>query len=176
MQIKTLVIASLAAAAVSAQDFAKNACTDCVYASFGKDTQCATLPPSEAASLQSVFANQTVNATLLIQLVKIPAVRTCVCHWSTTAFSADGAAGSCMSGAAPVCNASQIGEAKAGIAPLESTILKCGSTPSGTDGTKPSGTGAPAPSGTGADSAASSINIPYAMTVAAFGLVALAGL
>ncbi|KAF9304170.1 hypothetical protein BGZ74_002205 [Mortierella antarctica] len=169
MQIKSLVIASVAVAAVSAQQFANNTCTQCVFASFPKDPECAKLTPEQSKNLINVFAvNNTPNITLLNILVKEAPYQNCLCHWSQEGWKPTGAVGGCISGAAPVCNASDVKQAQDGIAPL-TPMLKCGAA-------KPNGTtSAPAPAATTNKSAATNINLPYALTVAAFGLVALAG-
>ncbi|KAG0034341.1 hypothetical protein BGZ81_005223 [Podila clonocystis] len=174
MQIKSLVIASVAVAAVSAQQFANNTCTQCVFASFPKDSECAKLSADQAKTLTGIFANNSVNVGLLNQLVKEPVYQSCLCHWSVEGWAAGGAVSSCISGAAAVCNAADIKAAEDGIKPL-APILKCSALKP--NGTSPSATGtgtAPAPSTSNKPSAAN-INIPYALTVAAFGLVALVG-
>ncbi|KAG0099653.1 hypothetical protein BGZ93_006638 [Podila epicladia] len=171
MQIKSLVIASVAVAAVSAQQFANNTCTQCVFASFPKDTECAKLTPEQSKTLIGVFANNTVNVGLLNTLVKEAPYQNCLCHWSQEGWKPTGAVGECISGATPVCNAADIKQAQDGIAPL-TPILKCGAAKP--NSTNPS-TSAPASSPTNTKSAATNINLPYALTVAAFGLVALAG-
>ncbi|KAG0038028.1 hypothetical protein BGZ82_001271 [Podila clonocystis] len=168
MQIKSLVIASVAVAAVSAQTFANNSCTQCVYASFPKDPECAKLSADQAKTLTGVFGNNTPNITLLSQLVKEPVFQSCLCHWSEQGWTPTGAVGSCISGPAAVCNATDIKAGKDGIAPL-APILKCSAL-------KPTGTSTAGPSPTTSNKpSAANINIPYALTVAAFGLVALAG-
>ncbi|KAF9337741.1 hypothetical protein BG006_003100 [Podila minutissima] len=168
MQIKSLVIASVAVAAVSAQQFANNSCTQCVFASFPKDTECAKLTPEQSKNLTNIFANNTPNVPLLNVLVKEAPYQSCLCHWSQEGWKPTGAVGGCISGAAPVCTAADVKEAQDRIAPL-APLLKCGvAKPNGTTSTPP-------PAATTNKSAATNINLPYALTVAAFGLVALAG-
>ncbi|KAF9217836.1 hypothetical protein BGZ59_009809 [Podila verticillata] len=173
MQIKSLFIASVAVAAVSAQSFANNSCTQCVFGSFKTDSVCSTLTPEQYTNLTQVFANNSVSIPVLGTLIKTPAYKNCLCHWSQTAFAADGsgAAASCIGGAAAVCNASQIAEA-AGQLTLMKPALNCAASVN-PSGASPSATTA-TPSPTGGKSAAN-INMPYALTIAAFGLVALAG-
>ncbi|KAF9392146.1 hypothetical protein CPB97_003791 [Podila verticillata] len=174
MQIKSLVIASVAVAAVSAQ-FANNECTQCVFGSFKTDSTCSTLTPEQYTNLTQVFANNTVNVPVLSTLIKTPAYQNCLCHWSQTAFAADGsgAAASCIGGAAPVCNSSQIAEAT-GQLTLMKPALHCDTAvkPNGTSPSPTTSTTSPTPSG---NKSAANINMPYALTIAAFGLVALAG-
>jgi len=173
MQIKSLVIASVAVAAVSAQ-FANNSCTQCVFGSFKTDTVCSTLTPEQYTNLTQIFANNTVNVGVMSTLIKTPAYRNCLCHWSQTAFAADGsgAAASCITGAAPTCDAAQIAEASGQLTLIKPALNCSAASPSAIS--PPTSTSSPSPSGTGKPSAAN-INLPYALTVAAFGLVALAG-
>ncbi|KAF9314441.1 hypothetical protein BG003_004166 [Podila horticola] len=173
MQIKSLIIASVAVAAVSAQQFANNTCTQCVFASFAKDSECAKLTPEQAKNLNNVFAvNNTPNVTLLNILVKEAPYQNCLCHWSQEGWTPTGAVGGCISGAAPVCSAADIKQAQDGIAPM-TPLLRCNTLKP--NGTSPSATSTSATPSTTNKPSAANINVPYALTVAAFGLVALAG-
>jgi hypothetical protein len=179
MQFKTLAFAAVAVAAVSAQSFEQNACSQCVTTSFSKDTSCTSLTPEQMANLTAGFSSSPVQPLKIGAAIKDPAIKECVCHWVATAFSTDGkgAAGSCFTGTtpAPACNASQIEEAHSGIKMMESSgILGCSATPSGGAGVKPSTTGGATPSTK--PSGAIQLNMPYVLSVAALGLAALAGL
>ncbi|KAF9109586.1 hypothetical protein BGX27_007468 [Mortierella sp. AM989] len=173
MQIKTLAVAALAVVAVNAQ-FASNECTKCVYASFPADKVCAALTPAQLTTISSAFTATDVNVPALVAAVKDPAVKGCLCNWGATAFNADGtgAAGTCISGAAPTCNSTQVGEAKAGMTPLIA-VLQCG--PAAGSGTAKPDTTKPDAAKPDDKSAAISLNIPYVVSVAALGLAALAG-
>ncbi|KAF9148416.1 hypothetical protein BG015_009849 [Linnemannia schmuckeri] len=187
MQFKILALAAVALVAVTnAQSFEQNACSACVTGSFAKDTSCTSLTPAQSAQLSAGFANGTPDPLKISAAVQDPAIKACVCHWSTTAFDpkGTGAAGACFVGAtpAPPCNASQIGEATAGIKLLEG-ILNCGA--AGGNVTNPTTTGAKPPATTTGGSAGSptpkpaaavQLNMPYVLSVAAIGLAALAGL
>ncbi|KAF9923227.1 hypothetical protein FBU30_006693 [Linnemannia zychae] len=181
MQFKTLALAAIAVAAVNAQSFAKNECSTCVFSSFSKDASCSTLTPEQTTSLNAGFEGGNINPLLISKAIQDPVIKTCVCHWTTTAFTSDakGAAGACFAPAtpAPPCNASQVVEATTGIKSLE-TILNCAAAPAPapSSGVKPSTTGsAPSPTAKG-DSGAVQMNIPYVLSFAALGLAALAGL
>ncbi|KAF9125353.1 hypothetical protein BGW39_007460 [Mortierella sp. 14UC] len=182
MQFKTLALAAIAVAAVSAQSFEQNACSKCVIGSFTKDTSCTSLTPGQMANLTAGFSSSPVQPLKIAAAIQDPTVRACVCHWAATAFSPDGkgAAGSCFTPTtpAPACNSSQLEEAHNGIKTLEATgMLGCSGVPS-------SGAQPPASStGGGAGAAPSNkpsgaiqLNMPYVLSVAALGLAALAGL
>ncbi|KAF9426975.1 hypothetical protein BGZ94_005699 [Podila epigama] len=184
MQFKTLAIATMAVAAVSAQSFADNDCSKCVLSSFPKDKACATLPAADIASINSVFANNTANVPLLGQLVKNPAIKGCVCNWAATVFTPTGAAAECLAGGATaVCQKADIDAATAQITPIV-PLLQCGTAvapptgspapPTPTTGAGDKGTDKPADKPADGKSAGSA-NAPYFLTVAALGLVALAG-
>jgi len=176
MQFKTLAVAAIAAiATVSAYD--QNDCTTCVYASIPKDSVCATLNTTALGQLSSVFGNGTFNLPLLSSLIQDPTVKSCVCHWASTAFTTGGSAASCSTGAGAVCNATQLGDASQGISGV-APGLGCNAVASSTGGAaSPSGsapaTSSPSNKPTGA---AASINVPYVVSIAALGLAALAGL
>ncbi|KAF9140158.1 hypothetical protein BGX30_006965 [Mortierella sp. GBA39] len=188
MQFKTLALAAVAFVAVAnAQSFELNACSACVTTSFANDTSCSTLTPAQSALLASGFASGNPDVLKISAAVQDPVIKTCVCHWATTAFAENGsgAAGHCFVGTtpAPVCNSSQILEATTGIKLLNG-VLNCSgaganaTTPSAngtTPSTAPSGAaGTPSPSAKPAG--AVQLNMPYVLSVAAIGLAALAGL
>ncbi|KAF9369791.1 hypothetical protein BGX21_005802, partial [Mortierella sp. AD011] len=109
---------------------------------------------------------------------KDSAIKSCLCHWASTAFSADGtgAAGSCITGTTSTCNSTQITQATDGMAPLVS-LLKCASANS-TTGSNSTGSGSTGSGSTPATGTSGSfqVNVPYVLSVAAVGLAALAGL
>ncbi|KAF9096740.1 hypothetical protein BGX23_010549 [Mortierella sp. AD031] len=186
MQFKTLALAAVAVAAVSAQTFENNACTKCVFESFPKDESCAKLTPAQLTTLTSNFANGAVNAVGLAAAAQDPSIKACVCHWAGNAFKPDGtgAAGACFANGATTCNTTQIGEATSGIAPL-TVVLGCtaGGNVTAPNATTPAGgkpsstsTGAPGTTTTSKPSDALKLNMPYVLSVAALGLAALAGL
>lgn len=184
MQFKTLALAAVAFVAVAnAQAFEQNACSACVTSSFSKDTSCSTLTPDQSAKLTAGFSSGTPDILKLSAAVQDPAIKTCVCHWASTAFEpkGTGAAGSCIVGTtpAPPCNASQIVEATTKIKMLD-TALGCAAAPSGGNVTTPStsttGGAGGSPTATPKPAAAVQLNMPYVLSVAAIGLAALAGL
>ncbi|KAG0327266.1 hypothetical protein BGZ99_008027 [Dissophora globulifera] len=167
MQFKTLAVAAAAFAAVSAQLFDNNTCTQCVFASFPKDTVCATIPAADMGELEAAFAAQ--NLTLLSAALTKPTTTSCVCHWVATGFTPTGAAASCIAGSPPTCNATQVQQASAGIAQLQPLLHCAGNSTSGTTTTP----AAPTPTKSGSSI---QMNMPYVLSVAAIGLAALAGL
>ncbi|KAG0354434.1 hypothetical protein BGZ54_001640 [Gamsiella multidivaricata] len=179
MQFKTLALAAVAVASVNALSFDNNTCTQCVFGSFDKDPSCSTLSAADLKELTDNFNPANLNVTGIAAAIQKPATRACVCHWSTTAFTATGAASSCTSGATPVCNSTQIGEATAGISGL-TPILHCdaSSTPTASASASASASAPAGSTPTTTKSMASSIqmNMPYVLSVAALGLAALAGL
>ncbi|KAG0263250.1 hypothetical protein BG011_009085 [Mortierella polycephala] len=169
MQFKTLTLAAaIAVASVSAQ-FAQDPCADCVYASFGNDTLCASLPPKDMEALTLAFQPGSVDAKIIVAEMKKPATKDCLCSWSKDTFSATGAARDCVKTEAPVCDAKQLADGQLQLDSMKG-LLTCGATPSGS---APSPTGSETP-----ESAAGSLSIsmPYVLSVAALGLAALAGL
>ncbi|KAF8947663.1 hypothetical protein BGZ47_008296 [Haplosporangium gracile] len=190
MQFKTLALAAVALVAVTnAQSFEQNACSECVTGSFAKDTSCSSLTPDQSAKLTAGFSSGTPDPLKISAAIQDPVIKTCVCHWSTTAFEpkGTGAAGACFVGTtpAPPCNSSQIDEAANGIKLLQG-VLNCGAaggnvTNPTTTGTKPpttttTTTGGTAGSATPKPAAAVQLNMPYVLSVAAIGLAAIAGL
>ncbi|KAF9540557.1 hypothetical protein EC957_003995 [Mortierella hygrophila] len=187
MQFKTLALAAVAFVAVAnAQSFELNACSACVTTSFANDTSCSSLTPEQSALLASGFASGNPDVVKISAAVQDPSIKTCVCHWATTAFAEDGsgAAGHCFfpTTPAPPCNSSQIVEATTGIKML-SGVLSCAA--GGANATTPSANGTTpttVPSGgasvsaTPKPAAAVQLNMPYVLSVAAIGLAALAGL
>ncbi|KAG0053049.1 hypothetical protein BGZ83_001754 [Gryganskiella cystojenkinii] len=174
MQFKTLALAAVAIVAVSAQAHEDNPCSQCVYASFPKDTVCAALPAANQTALTGVFLPTNINITLLSTLVQDPAIKNCVCHWATNGFTPTGSAYGCGHGAAPVCNATQLTQASDGINGV-TALFHCGAAvvPSGS-GSTPSATTTAA--GSKPTSAGVQMNIPYVVSIAAVGLAALVGL
>ncbi|KAG0223668.1 hypothetical protein BGW42_005734 [Actinomortierella wolfii] len=177
MQLKGLLVSAVAVAAVSAQTFELNKCSECVFASFGKNAVCAKLPADQMANLTSVFNTGTLNTPLMMQLAKEQAIKDCMCDWKNTAFTPTGAAATCFTGDAAPCNASQVEEAKKGMGPVD-TVMRCNA--NGGSGAQPSGGAKPTAtdSGKGAQptGAASMINVPYVLSVAAVGVAAFLGL
>ncbi|KAK3808624.1 MAG: hypothetical protein J3Q66DRAFT_355248 [Benniella sp.] len=173
MQFKTLAVVAIAAAAVSAQTFENNACSQCVLGSFKEDTSCKSLSAEDMGKISASLQPTKVDPLLLSAAVQKPEVRACVCHWATTAFTTGGAAGSCISGATPTCNATQQTQAHDGIKGL-GPFLGCGNgtaTPSG-------GAGSPSPSPSapaGGGKSSASSNIPNVILAAVVGLAAFAG-
>ncbi|KAF9971341.1 hypothetical protein BGZ65_010491, partial [Modicella reniformis] len=142
MQFKTLALVAIAAVAVSAQTFDNNACTTCVFGSFDQDSSCKSLPAADLTMLKSALNPTSVNIPLLSSAVQKPEIRSCVCHWASTAFTAGGAAASCTSNQPPTCNSTQVKQASDGIKGL-APLLNCNAaTSSGSSGT-PSSTAAP---------------------------------
>ncbi|GJJ69345.1 hypothetical protein EMPS_01691 [Entomortierella parvispora] len=181
MQFKTLALAAVAVAATTVSAYDSNACTACVYASIPKDSVCATLNSTALNELVAVFGSTSFNLAQLSGLVQDPSIKACVCHWANTAFTPSGSAASCTTGTPATCNSTQVGQAAAGIAPVVPGLGCSAASVSGgavaPSGASPSATGtgsAPAAT-TKAGSAASSINIPYVVSIAAVGLAALAG-
>lgn len=175
MQFKILALAAVAAVAVSAQAFDNNACTACVFASFDQDTECKTLPAADMTLLKSAFTPTSVDPLKISQAIQKPAVKSCLCHWASTAFTANGAAAGCTSGATPTCNSTQQGQAADGIKGLL-PILNCTATTSG-GSASPSATGPTSPGATkGSTGSSIQLNMPYVLSVAALGLAAIAGL
>ncbi|KAF9200696.1 hypothetical protein BGZ49_009065, partial [Haplosporangium sp. Z 27] len=176
---KTLAVAALAAVAVNAQ-FDNNACTQCVYASFPSDSVCATLNTTQMSEITSAFSNNSVNPLIISSASKDPAIKSCLCHWASTAFSADGtgAAGKCITGTTPTCNSTQVEQAASQMSPFV-TLLNCGAsnTTTGSNSTTGTTTTGSTPATTSpAKAAANQMNIPYVISIAAIGLAALAGL
>ncbi|KAF9907946.1 hypothetical protein EC991_010386 [Linnemannia zychae] len=180
MQFKTLALAAVAVAAVSAQSFEQNACSACVTSSFTKDTGCASLTPGQMTNLTASFTSP-LQPLKIIAAIQDPTVKACVCHWAATAFTPDGkgAAGSCFTPTtpAPACNSSQLLEATNGVKTMQdSGVLVCTGAPSG--GVQPSATPSGGAGAKPSDKPSSAIqlNMPYVLSVAALGLAALAGL
>ena len=176
MQFKTLAVVAIAAAAVSAQTFENNPCSQCVLSSFKEDTSCKSLSAEDMGKISAALQPTKVDPLLLAAAVQKPEIRACVCHWATTGFVAGGAASSCTAGATAVCNATQQGEAADGIKRL-TPILGCNGTPSGSTPQPSGGAGSPSPSPSapaGGKSSASS-NIPNVILAAVVGLAAFVG-
>lgn len=181
MQFKTLALAAaVAVASVSAYD--NNACTACVYNSIPGDSVCKTLNATVLADVTSCFGVGTFNLPKLSGLiVQDPTVKSCICHWASTAFTPTGSAASCTAGATPTCNSTQLADASVGISQVApglncNAVAPSGGSPSASGSAPstatPSG-GTKPPAG---GNAAVSINVPYVVSIAAIGLAALAGL
>ncbi|KAF9346279.1 hypothetical protein BGX34_004067 [Mortierella sp. NVP85] len=184
MQFKTLAVVAIAAAAVSAQTFENNPCSQCVLSSFKEDSTCKTLSADDMNKLSLGITPTKVEPALLAAAIQKPEVRACVCHWATTAFTTGGAASTCISGAAPTCNSTQQDQAAAGIKGL-GPLLNCnangggGATPSGGSGATPSGgaggSASPSPSAPAGGKSGASSNIPNVILAAVVGLAAFVG-
>ncbi|KAG0292145.1 hypothetical protein BGZ98_002710, partial [Dissophora globulifera] len=119
--------------------------------------------------LEAAFGTQ--NITALSAALAKPTITSCVCNWVATGFTPTGAAASCIAGAAPTCNSTQLQQASAGIASLQPLLHCADNSTSGTGTTsKPA---APSPTKSGASL---QMNMPYVLSVAAVGLAALVGL
>ncbi|KAF9184849.1 hypothetical protein BGZ51_003114 [Haplosporangium sp. Z 767] len=170
MQFKTLTLAAaIAVASVSAQ-FTQDLCADCVYASFGNDTSCASMPPADMQALSQAFQPGKVDVKLISEELSKPTTKACLCSWSKDTFTATGGARECIKGETPICNATQLAAGQPQLDSMKVLLGGCTGTPSGS---------APAPTGSKTPESAAgslSISMPYVLSVAAFGLVALAGL
>ncbi|KAF9962278.1 hypothetical protein BGZ72_008413 [Mortierella alpina] len=182
MQFKTLALAAVALVAVNAQiapgGFDNDACTACTIGSFSKDTVCAALPPADLEALKGAIfklnpATNKYNPDIpgLSAQIQKPDTKKCVCSWAAAPFTATGAAGSCITGTPATCNSTQIQLASQGISVLGGTFCKSAPGASGSAAPAPSASSEPKPK-----SAATSLNVPYVLTVAALGLVAAVGL
>ncbi|KAG0249661.1 hypothetical protein DFQ27_009883 [Actinomortierella ambigua] len=175
MQVKALLVSAIAVAAVSAQSFDLNACSDCVFASFDKNAVCSKLPTNDMTSLKSVFDSGVVDVPKMSGLLQNPAIRECMCDWTATAFTPTGAANGCMTTAPIACNASQVAEAQQKLTPL-TLILNCPKTtnkpPTATSPAGGAGGAGAGPSPTGA----ANVNLPSILSLAAVGVAAFFGL
>ncbi|KAG0347763.1 hypothetical protein BG004_007019 [Podila humilis] len=100
---------------------------DCVYSSIGKDPACLNLSTEIQEQLRLAFGGNNINQEALAAAIKNPRIKTCVCHWSDSAFTPQGSASTCATGTNPFCSASAISLVQAGIALVE-PILKCNAT------------------------------------------------
>ncbi|KAK3808616.1 MAG: hypothetical protein J3Q66DRAFT_78472 [Benniella sp.] len=125
MQFKTLALVAIAAIVVSAQTFEDNPCTRCVLRSYTQDTSCKTLSTDDMNKLRAAIKPTKIEPLLLSAAVQKPEIKACVCHWSRTAFGPGGAASSCISGATPTCNDSQLDHVAGGVKNL-GPFLGCG--------------------------------------------------
>ncbi|KAI7828887.1 hypothetical protein BC939DRAFT_442163 [Gamsiella multidivaricata] len=180
MHFKALFFALVAIAArVSAQTIENNACSQCAFAAIPNEPTCAALTPVDMQQLQAVFANNSVNGSALVAAAQNNAIKTCLCHWSTDTFGPKGAAASCTAtqGSAPVaCDATQVAEATAKIAPF-SVMLQCNSNNSTTPNPTTSA-GTPTSTGSSPNTANAAsllqLNMPYIVSMAALGLATVA--
>ncbi|KAG0255517.1 hypothetical protein BG011_005085 [Mortierella polycephala] len=187
MQFKTVLLALAAmtmAVSINAQAtennsqaIEDNSCSQCTFGSIAKEPKCAALEPNDASRLQAAFANNNANITLLAKAVETPAIKDCVCGWATDTFGPTGAAASCVAAQGstpPDCSAEQVAEAASRMSPV-ATMLHCdAAAPPAADGSSSGGN-----EGTGTSTNAGSLlssNLPYAVSMTVFGLVALAGL
>ncbi|KAG0051610.1 hypothetical protein BGZ83_003530 [Gryganskiella cystojenkinii] len=175
-----ITLSAVAVALVSAQDgtvpYESNPCSQCTLSSFPKEATCASLSAANQALLQSIFANNTVSIPNLIMAAQTPPVKNCLCHWSTGTLNATGAAASCSTGAAPVCNATQVEIATAQMAPL-SGVIHCDAIVSNSTGaTPPAGA---TPTGTASPNSGSEFvvsNLVGAVVVVATAAMGLGGM
>lgn len=115
----------IALATLSSAQNNSTICTDCVFASIRKDPSCINLDTEIQAQLKLAFGNNnTINEQALSDAIKNPRIKTCVCHWTATAFMQGGAAGSCLTEAPVLCSAASASLIQAGIS-LVAPILKC---------------------------------------------------
>lgn len=180
MQFKTVLLTLAAmtmAVSINAQAIENNSCSQCTFGSIAKEPKCAALEPKDASQLQAVFANNNANITLLAKAVETPAIKDCICGWATDTFSATGAAASCVTAqgsAPPDCSAEQVADAARRMSPV-ATMIQCdAAAPPAADGSSSGGN-----EGTETSTNAGSLlsaNLPYAVSMAVFGLAALAGL
>ncbi|KAF9439229.1 hypothetical protein BGZ76_008596 [Entomortierella beljakovae] len=170
MQLKTLALAAVAAATVSAYEY--NNCTKCVYASFPSDSVCKTLPQEQLTQLTGAFGETAINATTILLAIKDPKVKSCLCNFLSTAFNPDfsGAAGSCLKGDAPTCTPADVVDGKAEL-DKTAPMLNCAA-----GGAPAPGATTTAPADAKPTSAGIKVNVPYVLSAAVIGLAALAGL
>ncbi|KAF8978591.1 hypothetical protein BGZ52_005863 [Haplosporangium bisporale] len=118
-------MAMIALATLSSAQNNSTTCTDCVFTSIHKDSSCINLDTEIQSQLKLVFGNNnTINEKALSAAIKNPIIKTCVCHWTATAFMQGGAASSCLTGAPVLCSASSVSLIQAGIS-LAAPILEC---------------------------------------------------
>ncbi|KAG0206327.1 hypothetical protein BGX28_002228 [Mortierella sp. GBA30] len=177
--LAAIVVAFAASAEAQLQtQISNDTCAQCSFASVPNEPFCAKLAPMDMQKLMSVFANSAVNVTLLGEVVQDVNIKNCLCHWGTNTFSATGAAASCtvsQAGAPPACNATQTQIASERMAPF-SQMIHCDAVVSNTTGGSSgsgTGTGTTAAPNTGTSL---TLNMPYLVTMAAFGLAAFVGM
>ncbi|KAG0043996.1 hypothetical protein BGZ83_010780 [Gryganskiella cystojenkinii] len=108
MRVKTLALVAVAVAATTILAYDNNPCSTCVFSSVFMDINCVALPEASQSQLKGLFGPTLMNNTLLASLAQDPAIKSCLCHWTSTALTSNGSAASCLSGVTPVCNSTQM--------------------------------------------------------------------
>ncbi|KAG0359583.1 hypothetical protein BG005_000532 [Podila minutissima] len=175
-KISTIAVLAASIALVSSQALPMSPCAQCMLGTISKEKTCQSLVPVDQQQLQAAFANGTVDPVVFVTAGKNPAIQTCLCNWSASALSPNGAGAACVapgaSGAAPMCNATEIAEAATQMKPI-AAILKCGNATAPANGAETT----PPPAATGASgSGAVSVGVPMVLSVAALAIAAAIGL
>ncbi|KAG0022085.1 hypothetical protein BGZ82_011118 [Podila clonocystis] len=175
-KISTIAALATSIALVSAQAIQMTPCAQCMVGTVFKEKSCQALTPVDQQQLQAAFANGNVDPAVIVAAGNNnTAIQACLCNWSASALSPDGAGAACVapgaSGAAPICNATEIAEAATQMKPL-AALLKCGSATAPANGTET----APPPAAGASGSGAASVGVPMVLSVAVLAIVAAIGL
>ncbi|KAG0297526.1 hypothetical protein BGZ96_006035 [Linnemannia gamsii] len=112
------------------QTFESNACSQCTFASFPKESSCSSLVPVDMQQLQAAFTPTSVNVNAIITAATgNAAIKNCVCHWVTGTYNqtTGGAAASCLTSEPAVPGpvpAALEGATVGGVSPCNATQAK----------------------------------------------------